>query len=151
MRLQYPGLALALLFWAAYPVSPALRGAEAAATTGPAKNWVLPLFTPEGFHSMTLRGAEVYTVGADQIDIVNMNITVFSGTAATRVDTILLSPAASFFPRENRASGGQSVRMIRDDIDVSGEQWTYDYTQKKVSIHKGLRVAFRAELNGILK
>jgi hypothetical protein len=145
------GLALGLLFWAVHPGSPSLRGADASAATGPARNWVLPLFTPEGFRSMTLRGAEVYMVNPDRIDIVNMNIAVFSGTAATRVDTILLSPAASFFPRENRASGGESVRLIRDDIDVTGEQWTYDYAQKKVSIQRSLRVVFRAQLNGILK
>jgi hypothetical protein len=132
------------------PLQP-LIAADAEVTTGPAKNWALPLFTPEGFHSMTLRGTEVFTVGPDRIDIIDMNIAVFSGNAATRVDTILLSPAASFFPRENRASGRQSVRLIRDDIDVTGEQWTYDYNQKKVSIDRGLRVAFRAQLNGILK
>jgi hypothetical protein len=151
MRLKRSGLALGLLLSAAHAASPTLRGADDPSATGPARNWVLPLFTPEGFHSMTLRGAEVTLVSSDRIDLVNMNITVFSGTAANRVDTILLSPAASFFPRENRASGDESVRLIRDDIDVTGEQWTYDYAQKKVSIQRSLRVTFRAQLNGILK
>jgi hypothetical protein len=132
-------------------VAPILHASDAALTTGPAKNWALPLFTPEGFRSMTLRGAEVYTVGSDRIDITNMNIAVFSGNAAARIDTILLSPAASFFPRENRASGDKSVRLIRDDLDVTGERWTYDYNQKKVSIRKSVRVVFRAQLNDILR
>ena len=128
-----------------------LHASDAALTTGPAKNWALPLFTPEGFRSMTLRGTEVFTVGPDRIDIVDMNIAVFSGDASARVDTVLLSPSASFFPRENRAAGDDGVRLIRDDIDVTGERWSYDYNQKKVSIQKNLRVAFRAQLSGILK
>jgi len=146
---QGPALFLALLplLVATQP----LHAAGAAAATGPAKNWTLPLFTPEGYRSMTLRGTEVFSAGGDRIDIVDMNIAVFSGTADPRVQTILLSPAASFFTRENRASGEKSVRLIRDDFDVTGEGWTYDYTQKKVSIKRGLRVEFRAQLNGILK
>lgn len=128
-----------------------LTAADTAVSTGPARNWALPLFTPGGYRSMTLRGSEVLTAGPDRIDIVDMNIAVFSGNAATLVDTVLLSPAASFFPRENRASGDSAVRLIRDDIDVTGENWTYEYNQKKVSIKRGLRVAFRAQLGGILK
>jgi hypothetical protein len=143
----HPGRTLALLFLAAN----LLHASDQAPTTGPAKDWALPLFTPDGFRSMTLRGSEVYTVGPDRIDIVNMNIAVFSGDAATRVDTILLSPAASYFPRENRAAGDESVRLIRDDIDVTGKRWTYDYDLKKVSIHEGVRVVFRAQLDDILK
>ena len=129
----------------------ALRAADAAFASGPARNWALPLFTPDGFRSMTLRGSEVVTVGPDRIDITDMNIAVFSGDASARVDTVILSPSATFRPREARANGDQSVRLIRDDIDVTGERWTYDYNQKKVSIQQNLRVAFRAQLSGILK
>jgi hypothetical protein len=129
----------------------AVRAADTAFATGPAKDWALPLFTPDGYRSMTLRGSEVVTVGPDRIDIVDMNIAVFSGDAAARVDTVLLSPYATFQPKEARAEGGGSVRLVRDDIDVTGERWTYDYNRKKVSIQRNLRVAFRAQLNGILK
>jgi len=141
--------------WFALPLlllaGAAVPAADTEVSPGPARNWALPLFTPEGYRSMTLRGSEVRTEGPDRIDIVDMNIAVFSGGPAARVDTVLLSPAASFFPRENRAAGDNLVRLIRDDIDVTGRQWTYDYNQKKVSIRQGLRVAFRAQLGGILK
>ena len=89
----------------------------APATTAPAKNWILPLFTDkEGFRSMTLRGSEVRPVGNTRVDVTDLNITVFSGDAAARVDSLLLSPQASFYPKENRASGEKSVRFIRDDV-----------------------------------
>jgi len=118
----------------------------------PAKNWILPLFTDkDGFRTMTLRGSEVRPVGPDRIDVADLSITVFSGDAAARVDTVLLSPAAKFFPKENRASGENSVRLIRDDIEVTGDGWSYEQVAKRVFIATNVRVVFRAQLKDILK
>ena len=118
----------------------------------PAKNWVLPLFTAkDGFRSMTLRGSEVRPVGTTRVEVVDLSITVFSGDAAANVETMLLSPAASFFPKEKRATGEKTVRLIRDDIELVGEGWTYDHEGKRVSLARNVRVVFRAQLNDILK
>jgi hypothetical protein len=117
----------------------------------PAKNWELPIFTKEGFRSLTLRGTEVRPGGVGRIDVTDISITTFVGGANARVDTVLLSPAATFRTKENLASGDQSVRLIRDDLEVTGEDWTYDHAAKKVSIARHTRVVFRAQLNDILK
>jgi hypothetical protein len=120
-------------------------------TLAPAVNWVLPIFTDkEGYRSMTLRGSEVRASGRS-IAVTDLSITIFSGTAATEVDSMLLSPSAVFAPKENRASGEKSVRFIRDDIEVTGVGWTYDHLAKKVSLQQNVRVTFRAQLNDILK
>ena len=129
----------------------ALSGAAPPAPV-PAKNWVLPLFTAkDGFRSMTLRGSEVRPLGTTRIEVTDLNITVFSGDAAAHVETILLSPAAVFLPKEKRATGEKSVRLIHDDIEVTGEGWTYDHEAKKVSLDRHVRVVFSAQLNDILK
>lgn len=118
----------------------------------PAKNWVLPLFTAkDGFRTMTLRGSEVRPIGTERVEVTDLSITVFSGDAAATVETMLLSPAASFFPKAKRATGEKSVRLIRDDIEVTGEGWIYDHDGKKVSLARNVRVVFRAQLNDILK
>lgn len=137
----------------AHAQTPAPSTTPAAPVTGvPAKNWVLPLFTPkEGYRNMTLRGSEVRPVGTAQIDVTDLNITVFSGDAAAHVETVLLSPAASFFPKEKRATGEKSVRLIRDDIEVTGEGWVYHHEAKTVSLARNVRVVFTAQLNDILK
>jgi hypothetical protein len=120
-------------------------------THAPAVNWVLPIFTDkEGFRSMTLRGSEVRPTGKS-IAVTDLSITIFSGDAASQVDSMLLSPSAVFSPKENRAGGEKSVRFIRDDIEVTGVGWTYDHTAKKVSLQQNVRVTFRAQLNDILK
>lgn len=121
------------------------------AATAPAVNWVLPIFSDkEGYRSMTLRGSEVRPSGKS-IAVTDLSITIFSGDADAKVDSILLSPSAYFIPKENRASGDKAVRFIRGDIEVTGFGWTYDHTAKKVSLQQNVRVTFSAQLNDILK
>jgi hypothetical protein len=118
----------------------------------PAKNWALPLYTDkEGFHTMTLRGSEAHSVGTNRIDITDLNITAFSGDAAARVETMLLSPLAHFFPDKNRATGEKSVRVIRDDMEITGERWTFVQAEKRVLIDHNVRVILHAQLPAILK
>ena len=144
-------LSLLLTFLSLLPCPAATPPQPAAEISTPAVNWVLPIFTDkEGYRSMTLRGSEVRPVGRS-IAVTDMSITIFSGDAATTVDSMLLSPSAIFQPKENRAHGEKSVRFIRDDIEVTGVGWTYDHTAKKVSLEQNVRVTFRAQLNDILK
>jgi hypothetical protein len=137
--------ALALL--ASVPCAPA----QDATIAPPARNWTLPLFTKEGYRQMTLRGDEVRPVTSDRIDITGMNVTVFSGKADAKVDSVLLSPAATFTIAEKIARGDRSVRLIRDDVEVSGEGWTYLYNEKKVLISRHAHVVFHSALPDILK
>jgi hypothetical protein len=129
----------------------AVRAQAPAPEPAPAPNWVLPIFTDkDGYRSMTLRGSEVRPSG-NAIGVTDFSITIFSGDQAARVDSILLSPTAHFFPKESRASGDKAVRFIRDDIEVTGVGWTYDHAARKVSLQQNVRVTFSAQLNDILK
>lgn len=133
---------------AAKPPVVVATGSEA---TAPAVNWVLPLFSDrEGHRLMTLRGTEVRPDGKT-IAVTNLSITTFSGDAKAEVDSVLLSPRAVFFPKENRASGDHTVRFIQDDVEVTGTRWTYDHATKKVSLRQNVRVTINANLKDILK
>jgi hypothetical protein len=127
-------------------------GEPPADSPAPAINWVLPIFSDkEGYRTMTLRGSEVRPVGRN-IAVTDLSITIFSGDAAARVDSMLLSPAAFYSPREARAHGDKAVRFIRDDIEVTGVGWTYDHAAKKVSLQQNVRVTFQStQLKDILK
>lgn len=126
-------------------------GAQDLATSPPARNWTLPLFTKEGFRELTIRGDEVHPINSDRIDIKGMNVTVFSGGADAKVDSVLLSPEASFLINEKIAHGDGFVRVVRDDVEVTGEAWTYTYNEKKVLISKHAHVVFHSALPDILK
>ena len=43
------------------------------------------------------------------------------------------------------------MRLIRDDIEVTGEGWTYFYNEKKVLIARNAHVVFHSALPDILK
>jgi hypothetical protein len=136
---------------AALPVlCPLLLAAAADGVTEfstPAVNWVLPLFTDQdGYRSMTLRGATVKPAGANGIAVTELNVTVFSGDAAARVETVLLSQDATFYTKDTRVTGEKNVRVLRDELEVTGENWSYDHNGKKVSIRKNVRVVYRAPL-----
>jgi len=119
---------------------------------GSAQNWSMHVFSDaEGYRQMSVRGTEVHPAGPGEIKVTDLSITVYSGDAAARVDTMLLSPAASFFTKENRAAGDQSVRVIRDDLEATGTRWTYDQAQKKVSLDGRVRILFQAEIKDLLK
>jgi hypothetical protein len=131
--------------------SVALAQKPAPIEAAPAQNWEMKVFTKEGFRSMVIRGTEVRMAGPNRYDVIDLNITRFSGLQDARVDSILLSPAASFFAKEQRASGEKSVRLIRDDMEITGEQWTCLYLERKVSIQKNNRVVFHAALPDLLQ
>ncbi len=145
-------LSLLVLFaGGAYAASPIASSAPADQPVV-AKNWGLPLFTKEGHRTMTLRGTEARTLSADRIDIIDLNITTFTGDATAKVDSILLCrELSSFFPNEKLVRGDSSVRLVRDDIEVTGENWTYDHAAKKVSLARNARVTFKTSLPDILK
>jgi len=117
----------------------------------PAKNWVLPLFTKEGFRSMTARGSEARVSGPHQFEVVDLNLTPFSSDAATRVETILLSPAATFLPDAKIAQGEKTVRFIGEEVEATGVRWVYHHVEKKISLDGDVRVTFSAELKNILQ
>jgi hypothetical protein len=145
-QLQKVGLAAAaLLAWAP-------RGsADEIAVAPPARNWTLPLFTKEGFRQVTLRGDEVRPVSSDRIDVSGMNVTVFSGDAEARVASVLISPEATFLLNEKTVQGDKTVRLVRDDVDVRGEGWSYNYNEKKVLIYRRTHVVFHSALPDMLK
>ena len=129
----------------------ALAGAADPVALAPASDWVLPVFTRENHRSLIVRGARATFPSARQADVVDLNLTVFAGDATNHIETILLSPAATFHPQESRADGTAGVRLIRDDLEATGDDWTYLHAQIKVSLHGSVRVIFNAELKHLLK
>jgi len=120
-----------------------------------ARHWSLPLFSKEGYRTMTLSGSVVHPIDENRIDVTGANFVFYAGGAIPHVDTVLLSPSATFFLKEKIARGSEAVRMTRDDADITGVDWVFYYAyrpdQKKVSIARHTRVVFHAPLPDFLK
>lgn len=131
----------------------------AAELLAPARDWSLPVFTNEGFRSMIARGSEARMVSQHQFDVVDLNLTIFTGDAANHIETIILSPAATFVSNSRMAQGEKYVRFIRfspdnpdvPEVEATGIRWIYRHADKKISLDGNVRVTFRAELTDLLR
>lgn len=124
--------------------------AQAITAGTPVESFRLPTFTREGHRSMLLQGSAAL-VTASRIELREMTLTLFSGDARNLVETVILSPVATVNPESEQVEGAGVVRVIRDDLEITGQGWHYDHAQKKVSITRDARIVFRAQLPDILK
>jgi len=119
-------------------------------TRAPLNQFRLPTFNNEGHRSMLIESSEAI-VGPSQIELTNLNLTLFDGTARNTVETILLSPQATALTNEETISGEGPVRIIRDDVEITGIGWRYEHAQRKVSIAKNTRIRFQSSLPDLLR
>jgi lipopolysaccharide export system protein LptC len=117
----------------------------------PVIDFRVPTFTQEGFRSWLLRGEKGLYVNDTELDVEGLNLIVFAGNASNQVEKVFLSPLAVALINEGRVRGPTTLRLITDDFEATGEDWLYDHRQKKVSIHRNVRVVFHAPLNDILR
>ncbi len=127
-----------------------LTAAESGSSRTPVSNFRLPTFTKDGHRSMLLQGTEAI-VGARQVELTGLNLSLFAGDARNQVEIIILSPTAVADLESDIISGPGTVRFIRDDLEITGTEWRYDHRGKKVSIARNSRVVFQAQMPDILK
>ncbi len=120
-------------------------------TDRPIINFRLPTFTPEGYRSWLVRGSEARFTDKNQVEIKELTLAIYSGTADDRIETMLLSPVARVQPEQELVSGPGTIRVINDDFEASGTDWRYTHRDKRVSINQNVHVTFRAELKDFLK
>jgi len=133
------------------PGAAALAASTQVSTTKPIINFSLPSFTAEGFRTWLVRGSEAQYVNPDRIDVKGLTLSIFSGKADGKVDTLILSPTATVLPADTVATGTDTIRVINDEFEATGSEWRYAHKERKVTIDKNVRVSFRAEFKDILK
>jgi len=119
-------------------------------TRAPLSQFRLPTFNAQGHRSMLIESSEAI-VGPSQIELTNLNLMLFDGTARSTIETILLSPQATALTEEETISGTGPVRIIRDDVEITGIGWRYEHAQRKVSIAKNTRIRFQSALPDLLR
>jgi len=144
-------LVLFLVLFLVLPVSIFAESTPQIKSSAPIKNFRLPSFDKAGIRTSFMRADEAVIVSNTQIEAKNMNFTLFTDDGSGRIDCILLSPSATAYTDKQIVTGDQSVRFMRDDVEVTGEQWTYFHREKRVLIKNNVRVTFRDELKDLIK
>jgi hypothetical protein len=120
----------------------------------PVKKFRLPAYNDEGYRTTLLQGDEALMVSQSQIDVKEMQFSMFAGDENNTLDSTLLAPVATLRIQEKNkylVEGAGPVRLLRADVDASGEDWIYRHPEKRLSIRKNVHVIFRSELKDILK
>jgi lipopolysaccharide export system protein LptC len=133
------------------PVAAALAANTQISADKPIVNFRLPSFTPEGHRAWLVRGSEARFANENLIGIKELTLSVFSGRADEKVETLILSPTAEVRPADAVITGPDTIRVINDQFEAAGRNWRYEHKAKKVSIGRNVRVAFRAEFKDYLK
>jgi hypothetical protein len=136
---------------------PALSRAQSSIiANAPVKNFRLPSFNDAGHRVALLRGGEARYISNTQIDILELNFAQFLGDGTTKTDKLLLAPSATLFIKDKNhfvLSGHQSVRLIGEGLEATGENWSFDsksHHDQRLTMNKNVRVVFRAQLQNIL-
>jgi len=119
--------------------------------SAPVKNLSLPTFDKQGNRATYLRAGEALFVTPSHIEVKDMHFTLFTKDGTGAFDSVLLSPSATFRTDQQTVSGKDAVRLIRVDVEVTGEEWSYNHAEKRVLIGKNARVTFLDELKDIIK
>lgn len=146
---RFPAFLLALLACAA-PIA-AQTPAPKIIPSAPIKDFRLPTFDKNGNRAWLMRAGEALFVTPTQIDVKEMHFTLFTKDGTGAFDTVLLAPSATFLRDKQIASGQESVRLIRVNLEITGEQWSYHHLDKRVLIGKNARVTFQDELKDIIQ
>lgn len=133
------------------PAVAVLAATTQVAPDRPIVNFRLPTFNPAGFRQWLVRGSEARIHDRNDIAINGLTLTVFSGNAADRIETMLLSPVARVAPEDQVISGPGTIRVIDDEFEASGSDWRYAHQDRFISINQNVRVTFRAELKNLLQ
>lgn len=136
---------------ATWPSSVLAQSGPSLTTNAPVKEFSLPSFNEDGFRTMLVRGREAILLNRNEVRLSDMTLTQFSGDEKAHVEAVFLSPLANLEIDRKRLSGPDSVRVITDQFELFGTDWTYDHAKKTILIQKKVQVIFRAELNNILK
>jgi hypothetical protein len=117
----------------------------------PVENFRLPMFNEEGYRSWDLRGAKGIYVDGTHVDVIDMNIRVFTGDEENEVLTEITSPTAAVLLTENKAIGRNTILISSKDYSITGQNWTWDGNNDSFTIEGDVVVTFFEGIGDILK
>ncbi len=144
-------IAISGLFFPSSPVGVNVLEARLA-PDAPVLDFKLPMFGEKnGYKIWELRGREGRYVSEERIDVVGMELRLFSGKADIKVHTTIESPAATMLVSKSQALGKSEIKITGNQFQIEGEDWKWVGSSRTITVDKNVRVSFQQRLAGILK
>ncbi len=118
----------------------------------PVREFLLPMFGPDGYKVWDLRGREGRYVAPNEIIVSGMTLRTFGSKDPANPETIIQSPIATINPEESTAEG-EDLLQIQDTeghYSIIGRNWKWEGRENKITIRAEARVVFRQSLGSIL-
>ena len=112
----------------------------------PVLDFSLSGFGDDGYKIWELQGDKGIYVNEDQIDIIGLHLTLFTGGPTLIVDTVIKSPKAMMFHKKNQARGDSDILITSNRFVIKGKQWNWEGTKKKIVVEQQVRVVFNDKL-----
>ena len=117
----------------------------------PVENFRLPMFNEEGFRSWDLRGAQGIYGDGTHVDVVDMNLRIFSRNEKNEVQTEITSSDATVLIAENKAIGHSPIFISSKDYRITGQNWIWDGNNDSFTVVGDVIVTFFEGIGDILK
>lgn len=149
MRQGASAIIALLLLLTLPPAAPAASPGKNPLAGIPVKNPSYSGFNDAGWRTYLITGdqAVINNTNPLQIDIRSVRFTQFPGDGSATVQASITAPAASVFFDENRRypriAGRDSVHLVHEnELDVTGEDWSYDHALQKLTINRNARIVY---------
>ncbi len=117
----------------------------------PIVNFRLPMFNNEGYKAWEVRGAEGRYLEENRIEITALDLQVFSGDEAGRIETTITSPLAIVRPKDRAVTGPGAIRAKGEGFELFGENWLYEHDTKTVTVRESVVLTLDGAIGNILK
>ena len=120
-------------------------------TAAPVKNYSIVFFSEEGYQRVRVQGETAEVQDPTKVRLGGMTLTEYTGDADRTIESVLTAPIAIVEPETEIVSGPDSVKLVRSDLELSGEDWTYEKEAKRVHIRRNAKLIFNAGFTDLLK
>jgi hypothetical protein len=119
--------------------------------SAPVRNYAISFFSDLGYPRVRVQGASADVSDPSRIVLGDMILELFSGDEHKTTESVLIAPVAVLEPEPEVVSGPESVRFTRSDMEITGENWSYEHRERRIHIRQRARIVFNTGLNDILK
>lgn len=115
----------------------------------PILNFRLPMFNQEGYQTWHIHGDQGIYVSEDEVEIIGMELTIYSGDQNNLLEATIESPKATIFPLENKAKSCNEIKVVGNNYKLFGKNWFWDGKIKKIIINQNVQVTFTQPLTNL--
>jgi len=119
----------------------------------PLRNFRMPVFNDAGVRIFDLTAAAFQTLSEKpiRVEMTNVQVHMYDEEKPGTLDGQLFAAVANYDHETRIVSGPDQLHATYRDVELFGDDWTYDANAKSIVIRRNVIVTFPGELGHILR